>query len=158
MRLTRYDKQAFVRAVMQDIPKNDDESLFNEIQAKLVEDMSEECRFIYNRNPRALRAEWESEPFDRSNYTIVVGDADYEKVTLPYRERSREISNIRRQLTSIIEGCSTLKQAKERLPDFVKYLPSETPSGKIANLPVDSLKKGLRGLGWPKCTEEANGV
>lgn len=88
MRLTKHDREAFVRAVMQDVPNTD---TCNALKAKL---------------------------------------------------------------TAAIAACFTLKQAKERLPEFVKYLPTDRDSTGTSNLPaVANLVADLVQLGWPKDKE-----
>lgn len=58
-------------------------------------------------------------------------------------------SALRAQVTGAIEGCTTLKIAQERLPEFVKYLPVEAE--KSAYLPaIANLAAELCKAGWPK--------
>ena len=73
--------------------------------------------------------------------------ADVPSVDYKQQEESLVVAAL---LEAVISGCTTLKQAQERLPEFVKYLPQ--PERKATpNLPsttdvFDSLTKA----GWPK--------
>lgn len=60
------------------------------------------------------------------------------------------IKTLRSKLEATIASCSTLKQAKECLPEFEKYLPAEvTPADR--SLPVvGNLVAELTKAGWPK--------
>lgn len=55
------------------------------------------------------------------------------------------------KLNAIIGGCTTLKQAMERLPEFVKYLPQERGGKVISTLPaIANVVADLTAAGWPK--------
>ena len=61
------------------------------------------------------------------------------------------LNNLHKQLTAVIAACSTLKQAKEALPEFIKYLPEEPGSTIDRTLPVvGNLVADLSKVGWPK--------
>jgi hypothetical protein len=67
-------------------------------------------------------------------------------------ENARTQQENRREMTKKIEaaikGCRTLKQAKEQLPEFTKYLPKEAEVTR--NVPVvTGLVEELSALGWP---------
>ena len=61
------------------------------------------------------------------------------------------LNNLHKQLTAVIAACSTLKQAKETLPEFIKYLPEEPGNVVDRTLPVvGNLVVDLQKAGWPK--------
>ena len=61
------------------------------------------------------------------------------------------LNDLRKQLTAVIAACSTLKQAKEALPEFIKYLPEEPGNVVDRTLPVvGNLVADLSKAGWPK--------
>ena len=61
------------------------------------------------------------------------------------------LNNLRKQLTAAIATCTTLKQAKEALPEFIKYLPEEPDKAIDRTLPVvGNLVADLSKAGWPK--------
>jgi len=65
------------------------------------------------------------------------------------QEQCNRRHDLESKLTSTINGCSTLKQALELMPEFEKYLPSE--EAKTASLPmVSGMVAELMAAGWPK--------
>ena len=68
-----------------------------------------------------------------------------------YADELNMLNNLRKQLTAVIDSCSTLKQAKEALPEFIKYLPEEPGKAIDRTLPVvGNLVADLMKVGWPK--------
>lgn len=149
MRLNTYQKESIVRAVMADVPVLDDSIIKDEAQAAIVKAMSPAVRKVYRENPGALRTENVSDIFDRRNYTLIVGDADTKAVLKPWRDAIERRMAARRSLKSVVNGCTTLKQLKTALPEFVKYMPTEEKP--TANLPaLANLSADFIRLGWPK--------
>lgn len=67
-----------------------------------------------------------------------------------YADEHNMLNNLRKQLTAVIASCTTLKQAKEALPEFIKYLPKEPGSAIDRTLPVvGNLVADLVKAGWP---------
>src|SRR5574344_331705 len=68
-----------------------------------------------------------------------------------YADELNMLNSLRKQLTAVIDSCSTLKQAKEALPEFIKYLPEEPGKAIDRTLPVvGNLVADLMKVGWPK--------
>lgn len=68
-----------------------------------------------------------------------------------YADERNMLNNLCKQLTAVIASCTTLKQAKEALPEFIKYLPEEPGSTIDRTLPVvGNLVADLSKAGWPK--------
>ena len=68
-----------------------------------------------------------------------------------YADEFNMLYKLRKQLTAIITACATLKQAKEALPEFIKYLPEEPGNAIDRTLPVvGNLVADLSKAGWPK--------
>ena len=68
-----------------------------------------------------------------------------------YTDERNMLNNLRKQLTAVIASCTTLKQAKEALPEFIKYLPEEPGSVIDRTVPVvGNLVADLSKAGWPK--------
>lgn len=61
-------------------------------------------------------------------------------------------SQLRQKLKAAAYGCTTVKQLRELLPDFAKYLPEEVSSGSSSrSLPVvTDIVESFRQAGWPK--------
>lgn len=151
MKIDRYAKQSIATAILQDIPKPAHSVVRDAIQAALVKAMSPEARKLYKTAPKALAtrrlASYES--LLDFGVDFVVGDADYETVFAPYKAQARARDDVARQVQAAINSCNTLKQLKDRLPEFGKYFPTEAPTSK--NLPaIANMVADLSKLGWPK--------
>jgi len=151
MKLTKYEKEAIIRAIMQDVPRTPEHILKAEIQAAMVKAMSAPIQKLHKTHPKALRiasvASWDSGLDYRVDF--VVGDADAEKVLEPFEAKKKERDAAHTKLAAIVNGCSTLAQLKKMLPEFISYFPSETSPTK--NLPaVANMVAELSKLGWPK--------
>ena len=168
MKLTNYLRNAFVSAVMQDVPTKDFDE---EIDKVLVEAVAKEL-------PEKLRAAW-LDPLLRCYFdtrSLYVHDTFYARVPSPlytyssddgpthpsYRikdalrplaEQRAEARRARRELEdklhAVVAGCNTRKQLAEALPEFEKYALQEP--AKLAGLPaVSGVVADLVAAGWPK--------
>ena len=152
MRLTKYDKQAIVKAIMLDVPKPDKSKRASELQAAVVKAMSPECRKLYNKTPSALKTQYVGYLSDYGTTNIVQGDVPnktIDELVGKYTAEDKVRRDAQYKLSSAIEACSTLKQLETRLPEFKKYFPTvEKPA---ANLPaLANVVADLSKLGWPK--------
>jgi len=151
MNLTKLIKSAIVRAIMNDVPREDEATAKKKIQEALVKAMSPECRKLYKTNPHALRdarvASYEY-GFDYS-FDVIKGDAQLEPILQAYKDARDARRTAKQKLEAAIEGCRTLKQLEKALPEFKKYYPKEdAPS---TNLPaLANVVADLSKLGWPK--------
>ena len=69
----------------------------------------------------------------------------------PCRAQKETVSKLRSEVKALIAACHTLKQARERLPEFAKYLPAErSPAPKQNPLMVANTVADLTKAGWPK--------
>lgn len=151
MKLTKYEKEAIVRSIMQDVPTKPDHLLRAEIQAAFVAGMSDLIKKVYKTHPKALKTEsvssWDSVLSYRTDF--IVGDADVNKVMAPFKEQKKARDDAYNKLSAAVNGCNTLAQLKKLLPEFISYFPSETEPTK--NLPaVANMVAELSKLGWPK--------
>lgn len=165
MKLTNYLRNAFVSAVMQDVPIKDFDE---EIDKVLVEAVAKEL-------PETLRAAW-LDPLLRCYFDArclhLHGDfyvhipaplysydgsnelcCRIKNALLPLAEQRAEARTTRqelhRKLEAVVAGCNTRKQLVEALPEFEKYAPKETE--KLAGLPaVSGVVADLVAAGWPK--------
>jgi hypothetical protein len=155
MKLTKYQKQAIVLAIANDIPEIDVKKRREKIQAAVVAAMSPSIRKIYRDMPHALKRQHEWLVYDGLEYTtreLIVGDLSDEQVQeilMPFQEEERARSEAIDRLTKLVNGCSTLKQLREALPECEKYFPQEGTKTQypvvVANVVTDLMK-----LGWPK--------
>ena len=168
MKLTNYDRDAFVASAMEDVPSIDynaqAQKLWVEtIKAALPVDLLNAMvkypdwfgdnyvslpgvlqnfctKFCANNNSRT----WQKE-FPDLNVQI-------EELAAKLKLQNDSHQSLREQLRGAISRCNTLKQAEEALPEFKKYLPEDRDGDKkcrqmpvIANLVAD-----LMNAGWPK--------
>ena len=155
MKLNKYDREAIVRAIMNDVPKPDKAKRRAAIQAAVVKLMTPECRKVFTRTPEAL-AEFYAGDLTNTDYyatkNIVIGDAPKDQVRAilqPYKDEDAARFDAQTKLSSAVHACSTLKQLTDRLPEFTKYFPVESTPAK--NLPaLANVVADLSKLGWPK--------
>lgn len=156
MKLNRFQKQAIVRAIMADVPGSDKVKRRTAIQAEVVKLMSPAVRKVYNTTPSALRTQYVGDLcYDGCSWTsrdVIAGDVaeeDIRAICEPYKAEDAARSKAECSLAGVVEACSTLKQLKERLPEFTKYYPTE--GAPTANLPaLANVVADLSKLGWPK--------
>jgi hypothetical protein len=151
MKLTKYEKEAIVRAIMQDVPAPTEAALKKEMQDAFVAGMSAPIKKLYKTHANALKttrvSSWDSE----LSYGIdfVSGDADYAKVIEPFKARKQKRDDAHNKLHGAVMGCSTRAQLNKLLPEFSAYFPTESTPTK--NLPaVANMVADLTKLGWPK--------
>ena len=165
MRLTKYDRQAFVSAVLDDIPKIDYEAKAHKlIREFAITTYPEELQPLVKKYPGFFQDRYVGRlPYGvRPLYVkIRPGVADnLEKYSELWdqlvelgnqqSEQNNALEEQRAKLEAVISQCSTLKVALERLPEFDKYLPQDRPNSVATNLPVANLVSDLVALGWPK--------
>jgi len=154
MKLNKYQKQAIVTAIFNDMPKIDTEKRAAEIKAAIVKAMSPEVRKAYKTMPHALRREpvYYCDPNRGWSTHTVVGDVDektLDAITKPYRDEENARTELYQKLKGVVESCTTLKKLKELLPEFEAYFPTEAEPTK--NLPaVANLVTDMMQMGWPK--------
>lgn len=160
-RITKWDKQAIVKAIMNDVPVPDKKKRREELQAAVVKVMSPEARKLYKNCPEALRTQCIGELiYDGCTWNsrdVIVGDVKegvVDGLAKKYKEEDKKLNDARWALKGAIEACTTIKQLNDRLPEFKKYYPTvEKPT---ANLPaLANVVADLSKLGWPKGKEVA---
>lgn len=154
-RITKWDKEAIVKAIMADVPMPDKKKRKQELQAAVVKAMSPEARKLYKNCPEALRTQCIGELLYDGTWSsrdIIVGDvkdATVKELTKKYQEEDQKVIDARYALKGAINACTTLKQLETRLPEFKKYYP--TAEKPAANLPaLANVVADLSKLGWPK--------
>lgn len=173
MRLTNSIKQAFVQAVLDDVPTTDyQELLRNLIMQDAIARLPESVRVIA---VDKKQAHFVTDHYYRisankdDGYESYYGLSVYIKMpTSEYiesyaiQERKREyitahlaqekmLDELREKLRNAINAVSTVKKAKELMPEFAKYLPVELEQS--SNLPSTIFANLLNELvcaGFPK--------
>lgn len=164
MRLTNFDRDAFINAVMDDVPSIDYQTQADKLARDgLEQSLPDDLLAVIKKYPQHFDVERVGTPHPL-NSVAVRGPFKYESLEkLPKLEaeikklatKAQAQKEARRDLRSKIHGaiygCTTLKAAQERLPEFVKYLPQDRDGKITANLPaVANLVADLTKAGWPK--------
>lgn len=162
MKLTNYIRDAFIRAVMDDVPKIDyDELLRNAATKKAVELLPEKVRAVYDefRDHRYL-ATYSVSTVCGVGYVHVPGEESEERLDIiaaaiaPLVAQHMAQQEQRNELEKKIRACAysvtTRKALAELLPEFEKYLPPDNATAirtlpVVANVVSDFVKAG-----WPK--------
>lgn len=177
MKLTNYDRDAFVASAMEDVPTVDyDEKArklwIETIKASLPVDLLN----TITKYPDWFDSNYVCFPGTLQNFNSVYrGNSidsnkwreDFPELLAQINEfadkdklQSTSHKQLREQLRGAISLCNTLKQAEEALPEFKKYLPEDRDGDKkcrqmpvIANLVAD-----LMNAGWPKDQSTTQGA
>ena len=166
MRLTRSDKDAFVRAVMDDVPQID----YDEIAAGIAREairasLPKTVADAVSKHSECFDTMIVSLPYGIRNIHVRAtsgggfdelkrlprGWDELEAFAKDKKTQDARLSALESKVRSVIEACSTLKQALERLPEFEKYLPKERDGTGVSNLPaIANVVSDLTAAGWPK--------
>ena len=180
MKLSKAHKAEFVRAVLADVPTKNYPTQAEDLARKLCQAKYKELG-LDNVDPSRLSYAsiyvrvWASEimladrPKDECYYPAntfaqIAGSGLNEHeiaeitdcpemmaIRQGYADEHNMLNNLHKQLTAVIAACSTLKQAKEALPEFIKYLPEKPGNPVDRTLPVvGNLVADLSKAGWPK--------
>lgn len=163
MRLTTSDRDAFVRSVMDDVPRIGFDAEARKFAQPFIESqIPPEVLVVWKKFPNMLKCSSVGAPGSLATFYFP-GELPYgllhdteiwsqlSEMAKKKREQQEQRCELKSKLKGIIQSCSTLKQAKERLPEFVKYLPAERGKTDTSNLPaVANLVADLTNLGWPK--------
>lgn len=166
MRLTKSDKEAFIRAVMDDVPRIDyDEKVRSLLKQWGLASLPEDLRPLAVKYPEYFAQHWINTPYGVcsayaiSNLNWASGGfkenepekyAQLVEIGALAIEQNKARAALENQVSGIISTCSTLKTAEERLPEFKKYLPADRGGSGLANLPVANVLAELMNAGWPK--------
>lgn len=173
MRLTESIRSAFVHAVLKDTPKVD----YTEQRQKLIQDWLYamapaplmrvfkdqsyrryfSTNHVFYQSPIAGRSSWGLGKFwlvpdvDGNTYQLndkIILDKLLE-VDRADRLQDGQRGELERKLKATIKAFNTVKQARDALPEFVKYLPDDADP-KCKTLPaITDLVTDLVKAGWP---------
>lgn len=164
-RLTKYQRQAFVEAIMQDVPTIDYEAQAHKVvkdaalailppQVRAIADNKELSHYLETTNHwfGYHQGGFSSVQVFQGRCTNYLTDEvqkQLDDIVAMADAQNERLNDMRAKLRGAIEACTTDKMARERLPEFIKYLPEaeeKTPYlPAIANLVAD-----LTRLGWPE--------
>ena len=169
MRLTTIDKNAFVRAVLDDVPQVDYEDQARKlVQQAVYEAMPSELRVVYdNKELRSfLNTGHVFTPIGFPHFFLCGGALlehhklrdnrpdiweQLEELGAKNIAQNNAYNQLRQKLYALINQATTLKKAKQLLPEFIKYLPADRDAQLNKNLPVTTtILSDLTAAGWPK--------
>ena len=161
MKLTNAMRDAFVRAVMDDVPSIDYEEQIRQIVQQTV----------YNAMPAKLKAVWDDEALRDCVGTHWMRIVDCMSVTVPYypsyddalksvketcealhklhHEQLDKRCDLKATLYGVVRGKTTTKALIEALPQFEKYVPKDPQVSR--NVPaLANVLEAFAAAGWPK--------
>jgi len=161
MKLTNYDRDSFISSVLDDTPSiNYNDQARNLVQKSAVAKAHQKIKAVYADN--SLRGFLKFDKYYNMPYplgSIRTLDTEFKNeeldkqlsdLALKLKEQSAIRDDLSAKVKAVIYSCSTLKQATERLPEFVKYLPKDR-DGVTSGVPsVVNLVEDLIKAGWPK--------
>lgn len=162
--LTNYQRDAFINSVMNDVPHTDyREAIDNVITEHFVEKLPPAVRRVYDDtsmrnfiNLGRLRV--------KSGYYMVPSndsdpDASPELIAkvqplIDLKDRQGDkMHELRTKIKSVVYGCRTYKQLRDKLPEFEKYIPAVAPVASN-ELVVANVVTAFMEAGWPKGKSE----
>ena len=163
MKLSQTLKKAFVASVMQDVPKVDYFEQAQKCARKHFERlMPQEILQVIQKypdwfgnssfyTPGHLPMFYTKSP--ECNINLLRNDEQATEELLQisdaYIQQEKARDALKAKLHGVVHGCNTLKQLKEALPEFEKYMPEENePASKnlpaLANIVADFKAAGLQ--------------
>lgn len=170
MNLTKSHKQAFVRAVMNDVPRTDyAQQLRDKIEAIIVRNLPKEIQEIRKNGKLVHHLEGKTiyalgvnfylrgtvESYGEPSLMQFATESEWSELvewSRLMKEQDRNRTVLERDLTGSVEGVRTLKQLQNLFPEMVKYMPSQIE--RTNNLPATNVVSALVQAGWPKGGEQ----
>lgn len=165
MRLTNTIRDAFVRAVMNDVPKIDYEEQAHKLILSAAEMLFAEAfpgtDYKKLKDEGWLQNTWFSTPRGLRNFYVFAPDNCTQLNTPELSQKLAELgtaaieqekrcSELEQKLQSVAYSVTTREALAKALPEFEKYLP-DTPGAVTKNLPaIANLVADFITAGWPK--------
>lgn len=169
MKLTKYMREAFVRGVMNDVPKVDYQAQADAMVRKAVRDaMPEGLRKLVDQGGEALdwlKVSQISVPGHSLSsvrtYCPESGGHDFLKFKNPNvwsqlteinrlaGQQGEQRQALQNKLTGAANSVTTRKALAELLPEFEKYLPADTPAATRMLPVVVGVVDDFKKAGWP---------
>ncbi len=162
MKLTNYMRDAFVRAVMDDVPEVDYKQQIRDTALKAaVEAMPAKLRAVWGdsalrdsvntRHTRITDCVYETMPQYCGIEEALKAQADVlEALHAKHHAQETQRYELRTKVKAVAYSVKTRKQLAEMLPEFEKYLPADEAAA-IRTLPVvANVVAELVAAGWPK--------
>lgn len=168
MRLTNYHRKAFVKAVLADVPTVDYEaqmrSVFDAAQLEWAKNVSPVLAgmlkdaslrgflsFSSRRVPQdGPTIEWFNGLAGFHSCVPARVLEEMRRLAKLSEEQGEMLATLRAKVEGAINACTTVKVAKQRLPEFEKYLPKETDAPSHSVPVIADLVSDLVKAGWPQ--------
>lgn len=174
-KFTNYQRDAFVRAVLQDTPQIDYDTLLRKrVQEIFVERSDKKLQAIYKDEKLRpfLKSDWVNfslatyfsckvylaeEEFHFRNFSKE-HQAELNDLLTKYKDQKTERSELEQKLRGVIYSYTSIKKAHECMPEFTKYLPtySKDQPSKFHAPAINDLVTDLVKAGWPDKKEKKN--
>lgn len=172
MRLTNYLRQAYINAIMQDVPcENEDDNIRTMVVKAAVAALPDEGQLLYENAPQHLTKSYlyindmsitvpGNWPLNSCTGKLVdcygcpmafskEDRAAIAKLVDKNHKAKKTVQELRSKLEGVANGATTVKQLAELLPEFAKYLPKQAAPAR--NLPVvTNVVSEFYAAGWPK--------
>ena len=163
MKLSKFDKAAFVQAVLDDVPYVDYSEQAQKLAMNhLISLLPENVRTAYHVNPEWIKTNCIRLPnYLQGFYGPALGYTSYDSFPDELKEQLHTLSDaaeeqsntlkaLEDKVTGLINSVPTLKAALKNFPEFAKYLPADRDAAGTANLPAANVIADLTNAGWPK--------
>ena len=158
MKLTNLMRDAFIRAVMQDVPAVDYQSQMRSLVNSSIKEIADK----HFKGVDRMRLDDRYLTLRDVNFSVAAHGLlhieiehiknlpELRALTTQYNAQINHRTELNNKIRGAIYACSTLTQATEALPEFEKYLPADNPKAlrslpALANVAADFVKAG-----WPK--------
>jgi len=169
MRLTNYIRDAYIRSVMQDVPKKEfDEEIRSLVSKDLISQLPIEIKTIWEANKLRGWLEPSTAYFGESSIGVTypcdrsdrwnrpapkltpAGKKAFDKLDSEYVQQKKTLKELEDKVKGAAYGCKTREQLAKLIPEFEKYLPEDEPAA-IKTLPiVANTMSDFVKAGWPK--------
>ena len=166
MRLTNFLRDAFVRAVMHDVPSTNYEEQAHKLARDQVRAMFKK-EFPTIDYDKACDSEWFNSGSINMPYGIhgihikcmtcwnMLKDEGkvwpkLEELGVKKKEQEKKLSELESRLKGVAYACTTRKQLEEALPEFSAYLPEEEAKAAKTLPAVANVLSEFVKAGWPK--------
>lgn len=161
MRLTNAMRDAFIRQVMNDVPRVDyDEQIQKIALSAIVAAMPTNVREAFNNNPDWINTEhidlpgagWRRRPCPtHSRPSIAEADADaMRKLRVLDEAQDKLREELEAKLRAAAYACTTNAKLLELLPEFEKYIPKDGAASSRSLPVVQNMVADFIKAGWPK--------
>lgn len=178
IRLTNYLRDAFIRSVMNDLPSVDYQADAMKIAQEAILSVFK-TRFQAMSELDLAKAREEGwfghtmyfampSPFNSCTVPGISGGGHgllktinggqiwnrLENLANSQNIQNDRYSKMRADLRSVVYSCTTVKSLKEKLPEFAKYLPTDSSTlVSTGALAVTNVAQQFRDAGWPKLNQ-----